>query len=106
MVVNDIASLSTLKRYVDFVNPAHVDRMPFKRPCPYLCVGYPSMGIELMMFVRLGCLCVHERTTRYSCSILILSTLHPVLVVVIQTSHCVILRLIVLGLLVLRSRAV
>ena len=66
MIVNEMASLSTLKRYVDFVHPTHVDQLSFKRPRPYLCVGYPTMGIELMMRVRLGCLCVHERTTRYS----------------------------------------
>ena len=66
MVVNDMASLSTLKRYVDFVNPAHVNNMSFKRPRPYLRAVTPSLGIELMMRVRLGCLCVHERTTRYS----------------------------------------
>ena len=66
MVVNDMASLSTLKRYVDFVNPGHVNNMSFKRPRPYLRAVTPSLGIELMMRVRLGCLCVHERTTRYS----------------------------------------
>lgn len=66
MVVTDMSQLSTLKRYVDFVNPKHIDNMSFKRPRPYLCVGCPSLGIELMMRVRLGCLCVHERTTRYS----------------------------------------
>ena len=58
--------LSTLKRYVDFVHPTHVNKMSFKRPRPFLCVSCPSKGIELMMRVRLGCLCVHERTRRYS----------------------------------------
>ena len=30
-----------------------------------MCSGAPTRGIELLMRVRMGCLCVHERTSRY-----------------------------------------
>ena len=39
--------------------------MEFGAPRPYLCCVYPSFAFELLMRVRLGCLCVHERTSRY-----------------------------------------
>jgi hypothetical protein len=39
--------------------------MRFKRPRPFLCSVAPTRGIELLMRVRMGCLCVHERTSRY-----------------------------------------
>jgi hypothetical protein len=39
-------------------------KMRFKRPRPFLCAGPPSRGIELLMRVRMGCLCVHERTSQ------------------------------------------
>jgi hypothetical protein len=60
---------STLSRYVMHVHPTHADAMRFKRPRPFLCAGAPTRGVELliisMMRVRMGCLCVHERTSRY-----------------------------------------
>ncbi len=34
------------------MNPKHIDIMSFKRRRPYLCVGCPSLGIELMMRIR------------------------------------------------------
>jgi exonuclease III len=65
MVVRDMSGLSTLQRYVDLIHPSHIDRMQFQKARPYLCCGYPTFGVELMMRVRLGCLCVHERVSRF-----------------------------------------
>jgi hypothetical protein len=56
---------STLSRYITHVHPKHADSMCFKKPRPFLCSGLPTRGVELLMRVRMGCLCVHERTSRY-----------------------------------------
>jgi hypothetical protein len=56
---------STLSRYIMHVHPTHADTMRFKRARPFLCSGAPTRGIELLMRVRMGCLCVHERTRHY-----------------------------------------
>ena len=56
---------STLRSYITHVHPSHVDSMRFKVPRPFLRSGFPSRGIELLMRVRIGCLCVHERTSRF-----------------------------------------
>jgi hypothetical protein len=56
---------STLSRYVTHVHPAYADTMRFKRPRPFLCSGAPTRGVELLMRVRMGSLCVHERTSCY-----------------------------------------
>ena len=66
MVVRDMSVLSSLQRYVQHVNPRLLQRMSFAAPRPYLCGEYPSFGFELLMRVRLGCLCVHERTSRFA----------------------------------------
>jgi hypothetical protein len=65
MVSRDASVLSSLERYLQYVNPTHVQCMDFGAPRPYLCGVYPSFGFELLMRVRLGCLCVHEHTSRY-----------------------------------------
>jgi hypothetical protein len=54
-----------LCRYVTHVHPTYADTMCFKRPRPFLCSGAPTRGVELLMRVRMGSLCVHERTSRY-----------------------------------------
>jgi hypothetical protein len=64
-VVQESTNMSTLHNYITNVHPRHADSMRFKVPRPFLCVGGPSHGVELMMRVRLGCLCVHERTSRF-----------------------------------------
>ena len=56
---------STLLSYITHVHPKHADAMTFKRVRPFLRSGSPTRGVELMMRVRLGCLAVHERTSRY-----------------------------------------
>lgn len=56
---------STLSRYITHVHPTHADAMRFKRARPFLCSGAPTRGIELLMRVRMGSLCVHERTRHY-----------------------------------------
>ena len=66
MVVRDASVMSSLQRYLQHVNPEHVECMEFCAPRPYLCGVPPSFGFELLMRVRLGCLCVHEQTSRYS----------------------------------------
>jgi len=66
IVLRDMVQLSSLQRYVQFVNPGLLQRITFDAPRPYLCVWQPSLGVELMMRVRLGCLSVHERTARYA----------------------------------------
>ena len=65
VVVRDMVQLTSLRRYVQFVNPALLQHTKFDAPRAYLCVWHPSLGVELMMRVRLGCLSVHERTARY-----------------------------------------
>jgi hypothetical protein len=65
MVVRDSSVMSSLQRYLQYVNPEHIQCMVFDAPRPYLCGVYPSFGFELLMRVRLGCLCVHEHTSRY-----------------------------------------
>jgi len=40
--------------------------MSFSAPQPYLCGVHPSFGFELLMRVRLGCLSVHEHTSRFA----------------------------------------
>jgi hypothetical protein len=65
MVLRDASAMSSLQRYLQLVNPGHVQCMTFCVPRPYLCGVYPSFGFELLMRVRLGCLCVHEHTSRY-----------------------------------------
>jgi hypothetical protein len=47
------------------VLPTHADAMRFKQPRPFLCADAPTRGVELLMRVRMACLCVHERTSRY-----------------------------------------
>jgi hypothetical protein len=65
-VAADVASKkSTFGTYVTHVHKTHVDSMRFKAPRPFLCSGCPSRGIELLMRVRLRCLCVHARTSKY-----------------------------------------
>ena len=56
---------STFNSYVTHVHKSHVESMRFKAPRPFLCSGCPSRGIELLMRVRLRCLCVHARTSTY-----------------------------------------
>jgi hypothetical protein len=56
---------STLSRYVAHVHPSHVDAMGFRRPRPYLRSVAIPRGIELLLRVRMGCLCVHERTSQF-----------------------------------------
>jgi hypothetical protein len=64
-VLRDASVMSSLQRYLQLVNPEHVQCMEFCAPRPYLRGMYPSFGFELLMRVRLGCLCVHEQTSRY-----------------------------------------
>jgi hypothetical protein len=66
MVVRDMPLLSSLQRYVQYVNPCLLQRMTFSDPRPYLCGVHPSFGVELLMRVRLGCLSVHEHTSRFA----------------------------------------
>jgi hypothetical protein len=40
-------------------------KMRFKMPRPFVCSGPPSRGTELLMRVRMGSLCRHERTSQY-----------------------------------------
>jgi hypothetical protein len=65
--VADVAAekKSTLRSYLSHVHTSHVESMCFKAPRPFLCSGCPSRGIELLMRVRLRCLCVHARTSTY-----------------------------------------
>jgi hypothetical protein len=56
---------STLSRYITHVHPTHADKMRFKMPRPILCSEPPFRGIELLMRVRMGSLCVHEHTSQY-----------------------------------------
>ena len=48
---------STFNSHVTHVHTSHVESMRFKAPRPLLCSGCPSRGIELLMRVRLRCLC-------------------------------------------------
>jgi len=64
-VLLGMAALSTLQNYVSFVHPEHVGRMSFANVRPLLSGCYPSYGVELLMRVRLQCLSVHERTSRF-----------------------------------------
>ena len=64
-VVCESLSKSSPNCYITHVHPTHVDSMRFKVPRPFLRSGVPSRGIELLMRVRLGCLCVHMRTSRF-----------------------------------------
>jgi hypothetical protein len=48
------------------VNPCLLQRMTFSDPRPYLCGVHPSFGVELLMRVCLGCLSVHEHTSRFA----------------------------------------
>ena len=66
MVVRDLPVLSSLQRYVQDVNPCLLQRMSFSAPVPFLCGVHPSAGYELLLRVRLGCLSVHERTSRFA----------------------------------------
>jgi hypothetical protein len=65
-VIRDLPVLSSLQRYVQDVNPCLLQRMSFSAPVPFLCGVHPSAGHELLMRVRLGCLSVHERTSRFA----------------------------------------
>jgi hypothetical protein len=49
---------------MQYVNPCLLQHMTFSDPRPYLCGVHPSFGVELLMQVRLGCLSVHEHTSR------------------------------------------
>jgi hypothetical protein len=64
-VANVAAEKSTLRTYLSHVHTSHVESMCFKAPRPFLCSGCPTRGIELLMRVRLRCLCVHARTSTY-----------------------------------------
>ena len=66
MVTRDMPVLSSLQRYVQHVSPNLLQRMSFSAPQPYLCGVHPSFGFELLMRVRLGCLSVHEHTSRFA----------------------------------------
>jgi hypothetical protein len=65
VVTNAARQKSTLRSYITHVHASHVDSMCFKAPRPFLCSGCPSRGIELLMRVRLRCLCLHARTSTY-----------------------------------------
>lgn len=67
-VVREASEKSTLLRYVSLVNPRHIERMSFKSPRPFLSTlaGRPSIGVELLMRVRVGCLGVRELTSTWS----------------------------------------
>ena len=64
-VVRAASSKATLERYTTHVHPNHVASMRFKAARPYLRSGVPTRGIELMLRIRLSCLCVHARTRKY-----------------------------------------
>ena len=66
MVVRDMSAMSSLHRYVHDVNSTLLQCASFSSPSPYLCGVHPSIGVELLMRVRLGCLSVHERTARFA----------------------------------------
>jgi hypothetical protein len=66
MVTRDMPVLSSLQRYVQHVSPNLLQHMSFSAPQPYLCGVHPSFGFELLMRVRLGCLSVHEHTSRFA----------------------------------------
>jgi hypothetical protein len=65
MAAGVASNKSTFGSYVTHVHTKHVESMRFKAPRPCLCSGCPSRGIELMMRVRLRCLCVHARTSTF-----------------------------------------
>jgi len=66
LVAMDTPKLRSLQRYLQHVHPTHVNDMSFDVVRPYLCVERPTLGIELMMRIRLGCLCVHEHALKFS----------------------------------------
>jgi hypothetical protein len=58
---------STLNNYLEHVHPKHLDRMSFKAPRRFLRAkcGRPTLGIEVLMRMRVGCLGVKEVTAKW-----------------------------------------
>lgn len=67
VLTKEISNHSTFKKYVECVHPKHLNKMSFKAPRPYLRVqcGCPTLGIEVLMRIRVGCLGVRAVTSKW-----------------------------------------